>query len=734
MLSLPNDGRYPALELVPQQRRQRTLEALGSRLEALARSNPVLMIFEDGHWSDPTSLELLGRAVDRVRTLRVLLLVTFRSEFVPPWIGQPHVTALTINRLTEREVGAMIDRIGGNALVPESIRQDIIERADGIPLFIEEMTKAVLEADSQGAVVRTVASIPSPALAVPASLHASLMARLDRLGSAKEIAQFGAAIGREFSHALLAAVASKPEPELASALDRLMAAGLLFRQGVPPHSSYLFKHALVQDAAYGTLLREPRRTLHARIAEMLDSKFADIAESQPELLARHWAEAGLIERAARLWGKAGQRSLARSALLEAAEQLTRALDQMARLPGTPTLRREQIGLQIALFNTLFQVKGYAAPETKAAVERAHLLIEQAEKSGEPPEDPLQVFSVLFGSFLITYTAFNGDQMRKLAEQFFVLAENQGSMAPLLVGHGIMGISKVHTGDFAGALAHLDQVLRLYDPAEHRSLAARFGNDRRVGGFQYRAFAHWLLGYPEAALADADQALKVAREIGRAADLMNALAIGSYTLVLCRSYAAAHARIDELLTLAEEKNAALRKAEGMNLKGCLLASSGKSQDAVRMLTAGIAAWRSTGAKVWLPMILSYLARAYMDTGQFEDAVRTIDEAVAAVEITNETWCEAEVYRVAGEIALGSPEPDGAGAQRHFETALAVARKQQAKSFELRTAMSLARLWRDRGERDQARDLVAPVYGWFTEGHDTLDLQEAKALLDELERRR
>ena len=273
---------------------------------------------------------------------------------------------------------------------------DIIERTDGIPLFVEEMTKAVLEAESEGAARRTVAAVPSPALAVPASLHASLMARLDRLGPAKEVAQIGAAIGRNFSHALLASVVRKPETELESALDRLIQAGLLFRQGVPPHATYLFKHALVQDAAYGTLLREPRRALHARIAETLESQFAEIAESQPELVARHYTEAGLIEKAAGLWGKAGQRSLARSALVEAAEQLTRALDQMATLPGTPALRREQIKLQVALAHALMHTKGYAAPETKAAFEQARLYIEQAEALGEPPEDPLLLFSVLFG--------------------------------------------------------------------------------------------------------------------------------------------------------------------------------------------------------------------------------------------------------------------------------------------------------------------------------------------------
>ena len=332
MLSLPNDGRYPAIDLAPEQRRQRTLEALTTQVAKLASQRPVLMIFEDAHWTDPTSLEAFGRTVDQIKTLPALLIVTFRPEFNAPWAGRSHVTSVALNRLGGRETAAIIARLVGNKELPSDVMAEIVERTDGIPLFVEEMTKAVLEADSEGAARRTVAAVPSPTLSVPASLHASLMARLDRLGPAKEVAQIGAAIGREFSHALLAAVVRKPEAELGAALDRLMAAGLLFRQGVPPHATYLFKHALVQDAAYGTLLREPRRALHALIAEILETQFAEIAENQPELLARYCTEAGLIEKAALLWGKAGQRSLERSALAEASVQLTRALDQIAPYP------------------------------------------------------------------------------------------------------------------------------------------------------------------------------------------------------------------------------------------------------------------------------------------------------------------------------------------------------------------------------------------------------------------
>ena len=641
MLSLPNDGRYPALDLAPEQRRQGTMNALIAQTEALTRTKPVLMIFEDAHWTDPTSLELFGRAVDRIAGLRVLLIVTFRPEFAPPWIGRSHVTALTLNRLAQRDINAMIDRVVGNKMLPVSIRQDIIERTDGIPLFVEEMTKAVLEAEGEGEAQRTAAAVPSPALAVPASLHASLMARLDRLGPAKEVAQVGAAIGREFSHALLASVMRKPEAELGSALDRLIAAGLLFRQGVPPHASYLFKHALVQDAAYGTLLREPRRTLHARIAETLEGEFAEIAESQPELLARHCTEAGLIEKAANLWGKAGQRALARAALREGTEQLKRALDQIATLPATPALRGEQIKLEVAFANAL-----------------------------------------------------------------------------------------ALTGDLVDGKEHYDRALAIYDPAEHGPLTTRSGRDVGVTLLSFRSSCVWQLGYTAASRSDAELAVKNARETGHATTLMYALFHAVVDHIHSGNYVAAHTQVDELIALADERGALFWKAFGTAVRGWIFTETGKASDAVRAITSGITSLRSTGAILYEPWHLWYLAMAYAELGQPDDARRCIDDAIDRVERSNEKWCEAEVHRIAGEIALKSPAPDTEKAQKYFERALTVARQQQAKSWELRAATSMARLWRDQGKRDQALDLLAPVYGWFTEGFDTLDLKEAKALLEEL----
>ncbi len=731
LLSLPIDGRYPALDLTPEQRRERTLEALIAQIEALARSKPVLMIFEDAHWVDPSSLEVFGRAVDRIKALPALLIVTFRPEFNAPWVGQSHVISLTLNRLGEREAGAIIAGLVGKRELPADVIAGIVERTDGIPLFVEEMTKAVLEAESEGAARRAVAMVPSPSLAVPSSLQASLMARLDRLGAAKEAAQIGAAIGREFSHALLASVALKSGAELGSALDRLIQAGLLFRQGAPPHASYLLKHSLVRDAAYGTLLREPRRALHARIAESLERQFGQIAESQPEILARHYTEAGLIEKAAALWGKAGRLSLDRSALTEAAAQLARALEQIATLPDTPALRRERIGLQVALITPLIHVNGYAAPETKAAVEQARLLIERAEDLGEAPEDPLLLFLVLYGGWVGNFVAFNGDAARELAAQFLALAEKQRATVPLMVGHRLMGSSLLMTGDVPEGRAHLDQAVALYDSLpSNRPLATRFGLDAGVVTLGYRSHALWSLGFPEAARADAERAVALAREIGHAAALMHALSHMVIPHTLCGNQVAAGAQAQEQVTLAEEKGSQFWKAFGMMNQGSVFALIGRASDAIKILTASSDAWRATRSTLWLPFFLPRLARAHAELGQFEQAWRSIGEAMNLVETTKEKWGEAEIHRTAGEIELMSPQQDAAKAQTHFERALATARAQRARSWELRAATNLARLWQGQGKRQQARDLLAPIYGWFTEGFDTLDLKEAKVLLDAL----
>jgi class 3 adenylate cyclase/predicted ATPase len=705
--------------LTPEELRRRQLAALTTWVVASARVQPVVLALEDAHWSDPSTLDLLRGIAERGALAPLLVLITARSEFRSPWGVRSHHGTISLVPLDRHQVRDMVSGLAARHALSTEVVEGVTERTGGVPLFVEEMTRLLLERGDQDTLQ-----------AIPPTLQQSLTARLDRLGSAREVAQIGAVIGRDFTYALLRAVAGIEDTPLQMALERLAEADILLVQSLPPSSDYRFKHALIQDAAYENLLKSRRQVLHRRVAEVLLGQFPATAAAEPELLAHHFTQAGLTETAIEWWGKAGQRSLERSALIEAIEQLKRALDQIATLPATPVLRREEIKLQVALITPLIHVKGFAAPETRAAAERARLLIEQAEALGEPPDDPLLLFSALFGSWVASHVAFNGDAMRDLGAQFLAVAEKQGATAPLLIAHRLMGISLAWTGNIAEGRVHYDQGVALYDPAKHRPLATRFGQDAGVSILCFRSLALWLLGYHDAALADSERALKDAREIGQAATLMFALLHASMTHICCGNYATANALLDELVPLADEKGASFWKAYGMSLQGCLLVLTGKASDAVHMMTSAMAAWRSTGATMWVPVYLSHLARAYADVGKFDHAWRCIGEAIAAIKTAKERWWEAELNRTGGEIALLSPEPDAAKAEAYFERALAISREQQAKSWELRAAMSMARLWRDQGKREEARELLAPVYGWFTEGFDTLDLKEAKALLDEL----
>jgi predicted ATPase len=638
-------------------------------------------------------------------------------------------TFLALNRLGERDIRAMIDAVIGNKPLPANVRQDIIERTDGVPLFVEEMTKAVLEAESEGEAQRTVAASPSPSLLVPASLQASLMARLDRLGTAKEVAQIGAAIGREFSHAFLSAVANQPEPELVRALDRLIATGLLFRHGVPPYASYLFKHALVQDAAYGTLLREPRRALHARIAETLESRFMEIAENQPELMARHCSEAGMVEKAAKFWAKAAERSLAHSAFVEAVAQANRALTRIPTSPSTPSLRQKQIELQVSLAVAQMSTRGMSAPETRASFEQARILIERAQGLGDPSDDPLLLFRILNGLWNASYVGFDGDAMRQQAAHCLALAEKQRAALPLMMGQRLTGTSLMWTGNVPEGRAHLERAIALCDHAD-APLKAHTGKDYLVAALAERSFALWLLGYPDTAIAGGTRALKDAREFGRAAALMYALNMTSIISMFCGDCAAANAQLEECIALATKQGAMAWKTFEAPLQRCVLALTGKPADAVQMISTGIAELRSIGVRVWIPFYLSFLALGYAKLSLLAEAWRCVDEALTEIRTSKEKWFEAELNRVAGEIALMASKPETLKAQAYLERALTVARDQQAKSWELRAALSLARLWRDQGKRNEARDLLTAVHGWFSEGFETLDLRQANDLLNTL----
>jgi class 3 adenylate cyclase len=508
MLSLPNDGRYPAVDPTPEQRRKRTLEALVSHVETLAQQRTLLMIFEDAHWADPTSLEVFGWIVDRILRRRVLLIVTFRPDFDAPWIGRPYVTSLTLNRLGESEVIEMIDRVVGNSPLPPHVRHDIIERTDGIPLFVEEMTKAVLEAESEGAAQQTAAAIPSSILAVPASLQASLMARLDRLGSAKEVAQIGAAIGREFPYELLGVVMRGHEVELRAGLDRLSEARLVFRRGTPPDATYTFKHALVQDAAYSTLLRGARQQLHARIAEALEKRFPEWIAREPELLAHHFAEARQTERAIGYWLKAGERAAGRSANLEAVRHLTRGLEALQTLPESPERDRRELAFQIAIGTPLIAVHGYSAPETGAAYKRARVL---CERLGEA--EPLA--ATLSGEFVFYFVRGNYPMMRRLTDEARQVAERLPNPVIRLAGHRLAGITAMHFGSFSEARSEFEAILRLYDASQHRSAPMYYVHDPKVSALTYLALVLWMLGLPEQARRSSVAAFQCAAELDQA---------------------------------------------------------------------------------------------------------------------------------------------------------------------------------------------------------------------------
>jgi predicted ATPase len=715
-IPLPQDR---ALSVASEELRRRQLAALTNWVLAGAKVQPVVLAFEDLHWTDPTTLDVLRALAERGPQVPLYIVATTRPEFRPPWSMRSHHGTISLAPLDRAQVRDMVAELSARHALPKEVVEDVAARTGGVPLFVEEVTRLLLERGGESGIH-----------AIPPTLQQSLTARLDRLGPAREVAQIGAVIGRDFTYPLIRVVAGMEDAPLQTALERLADADILLVQGLPPESEYRFKHALIQDAAYENLLKSRRQVLHRRVADALRDKFAAGAAIEPELMAHHFTQAGLIEAAAEWWGKAGQRSLDRSALVEAIEQFTRALAQIAILPATPARRDQEIKLQVALINPLMHVKGYAAPEVKAAAERASALIAHAEALEEPPDDPLLLFSVLYGFWAVNYVAFNGDGMRELALQFLTLAEKQGAAIPLMIGHRLMGTSFLCTGEIAKGRTHYDHALALYDSAEHGPLAMRFGQDVGVAILSYRSLALWLLGYPEAALADAEHGLNAARRFGHAATLMYALTWTSWTHVLRGSYAAANAQLDELAALAEEKGTAGWRGLEMSMRGCLFALTGKTSNAVEMIAAGIGALRSTGTAAWMPSWLSSLGKVYADLGQFDNARRCVGEAITAVEASKERWWEAEVDRLAGEIALQSPEPDKARAETYFQRSLAGAHEQQAKSCELRAAMSMARLWRDQGKRNEARDLLAPVYGWFTEGFDTLDLKEAKALLDDL----
>ena len=722
LVSLPGSERHPLPNLGPQRKKERILEALLHRLEDLARRQPVVMIVEDAHWIDPTSRELLDLAVERIPELPVLLVVTFRPEFQPPWSGQSHATTLVLHRLDQRDRVSLVRQIAGNKALPDDVIAEIVERTDGVPLFIEELTKSVLESgllrEEKG---RYVLDAPLPPLAIPTSLHTSLLARLDRLASVRHVAQIGAAFGRWFRYTSIRAVCGFPEDELKAALARLVASGLVFQSGMPPGAVYTFKHALVQETAYGTLLRNARRQLHGRIAEALEAQFPELVDSQPELFARHYTEAGRAEKSVFYWGKAARRSAARSAMAEAAAQYQKGLDQLASLPDGVERQRQELEFYAALGAVLQAVKGFAAPETGHAYVRARELWEQL---GSPPEflhipRGQSIYYAIRGQFELALR-MDGDLLR--------LSRQHNDPARLVLAHYSSGRTLMFTGSLSSSRSHLEKALALYDAATHGSLVDQAGVDPCSNALAVLGSVLFCLGYPDQASVRSNAAITGARRLGHQPSLAVTLAFDARLRLLVGDNAGLGKRAAQLIAVSTEQSFAYWRALGTIYRGWVKVNSGELAEGVFLLRDGSTAYGATGAAAWGPLHLGLQARACEIAGQAEEAALLLDEALQIAERTRERWYAAELHRHKAQLLLRQGRADGA--EELYREALSIAREQEAKLWELRAAVSLARLRRERGRRAEARDLLAPVYAWFSEGLETPELKDAAALLEEL----
>ena len=725
LLSIPTGERYPPLDLTPEEQKARIFEALVAHVEVLAQQEPVLQVFEDAHWIDPTSLELLELLIERTRTAAVLRIITFRPEFKPPWAAQPHVTFLTLNHLSRKQGAALVERVTAGKTLPPEVREQIVAKTDGVPLFVEELTKTVLESGllrEKGDHYMLLG--PLPPLAIPATLHDSLTARLDRLVPVKEVAQIGAAIGREFSYELLALVAPLRPNELHEMLARLEDSELVFRRGTPPQATFTFKHALVQDAAYDSMLRSKRQQIHAAIARCLEAHFAETAKIQPEVLAHHYSEAGLGELAIGYWLKAGQRATEHSANVEAISHLTKGLELLGGLPDTPERTEQELMLQISLAIPFTAVKGYAAPETARAYTRAR---ELCNILGETT----QLFPAMYGEWVYHMVKAHQDDAWRVAQEFLRLAEQHQAPAGIVVAHRTLGLSLLNLGQLAAGREQMEQVVRLYEPEAHRSLAFHYGQDPRAVALSFLAWIEWFLGYPDRALKHCHEAIDLARDLSHATTTAYALSTAPYVHCFCGDLRGAHEVAQAAVGFSMEQRNPFWLAMARVIWGWVLAEEGQVELGLAEIRSGLDEWRATDSAWLWPCYLAVLAQALTKANQTEQALETVDEALATVTATNESFYESELHRLRAEFLLHlSLQQNHARAEAEWLQALEITQNQGARSLELRTATSLARLWRDQGRRTEAHDLLAPVYGWFTEGFDTKDLKEAKALLDDL----
>jgi class 3 adenylate cyclase/predicted ATPase len=725
LLSLPA-GREELGELNPEQRKEKTLQAIIAPLAYWSSRGPVLVVVEDVHWIDPSSLELLGLLLESAARLRMLLIVTARPEFSLPWPSRAHVTSFTLNRLDRSDAAALVRDTARDKHLPEPVLEQILARADGVPLFIEELTKAVIESDAmrewQG--VAPIAPRGVPMMAIPATLQDSLMARLHRSGGVCEVAQIGAVIGREFSLDLLRAALRLPSGVIDAAVEQLVQSELLSRRGEAADASYVFKHALIRDAAYSTLLRNQRQELHARIATVLEDRFPSLAEQQPELLGHHCTEAGLIERAIGYWGKAGRKSAARHAKVEAVVHFRRALDLLATLPRSGARLRQELELESALGRALIAAKN-AAEEAGESYARARKLCEELG-------DDTALVPVLGGLVMYHLARCELDLARRTAEDLLRLGERRRDAAASLAGHLFGGICAFWVGELARAREQLERVLRFPVREGDRSSAAVAAWDMRIVAHCFLSLTLLLLGFPEQALASSRQALAQSRELRPPQVLVRELFYAGLFGLLRRDEDDALALAEEAISLASEGHYPFWLQVARIVRGFALAARGDTADGLALARQAAIDRASTGSLGGQTYFLGLLAQLYERTRQRQEAWDALCAALEMVERTGERWFEPELYRMRGEWLIGQQREAQAEAEAWLRKALAIARQRGAKLWELHAAMSLSRLWLAQGRSLDARELLAPVCASFCEGRSAPDLVEAQALLDEITR--
>ena len=722
LLPLPAD-RYLPLTMTPPRQRARTLEAVLTLLRRMASGKPVLLVMEDLHWVDPTTLELLTMLVAQDASLRLLSVLVFRPDFRPPWDGGERQTSIALAPLAHDETMAMIGRVAGNKPLPAPVLAQLVMNTDGNPLFVEELTKMVLESDMLQAVEDRYELTATPGrLAIPTTLHDSLLARLDRLGPAKSVAQLAATLGRAFPYEWLQAVSPLDTVTLDRSVARLLEAGLLYEQSAPPQARYQFKHALIQEAAYQSLLRTTRQQYHQLVAHTLAERFSEVAESHPELIAHHYTEAGLGDRAIGYWQRAGQRAVERSANAEAISHLTRGLGLIARLAEGPQRIQQEIELQVALGAPLMATRGYAAPEVEKVFARALDLCRQV---GETP----QLFTALRG--LRTFYQIRGDSPTayELGEQLLRLAERAGDAALLLEAHYSLGAALFWTGDFGRAHEHFERVHELYDRQQHRSHAYLYGNDPGVVGYSYTAWTLWYLGYPDRSLERMTEGLALAHELHHPFTLAFAFTYATVLHYFRREEQATLEWAERTVALSNEHGFPFWSTMGLMLRGWALSEQGRSTEGIAQLREGLALWRAAGTELGRPTYLTMLAHALARRGQLADAFAVLDEALSVVS-KQPTHEGLDVHFAKAALLLAQGEAKGSEAAAGLRHVIDLARRQGARCWELRATTSLSRLLQREGKRAEAHRQLAAIYGGFTEGFDTVDAREAQALLREL----